>query len=270
MTLITRQLSRSGARFAYREHGSGAPVVLIHGVGMQSAAWAPQIPALAAKHRVIAIDLPGHGGSDPLPVAAGLGDFVAWCEDAIRTLELGRINIVGHSMGALIVGGLAVTFPELVQRVALLNGVYRRDEQARAAVMARAAHIRAGKIDLDAPLDRWFADTPVERHARDLTASWLRDVDPMGYATAYTAFAQGDATYAKRLEGVACPLLALTGADDPNSTPKMARQIAAITRNGRAVVIEGQRHMVNLTEPEQVNAHLLDWLRLPLMAEVSK
>ena len=59
----------------------------------------------------------------------------------------------------------------------------------------------------------------------------------------------------------ALPALFLTAGDDPNSTPAMARAMAAAAPNGRAVVIEGHRHMVNLTAPQLVNAALADWLR---------
>ena len=55
---------------AYHEAGSGEPVVLIHGVGMRLEAWAPQIKSLSGGHRVIAVDMPGHGGSAKLPVGS--------------------------------------------------------------------------------------------------------------------------------------------------------------------------------------------------------
>ena len=67
MTLKTLPLSEDGTRLSYREAGEGAPLVLIHGVGMQSAAWAPQFPALSRRCRVLALDMPGHGGSSPCP-----------------------------------------------------------------------------------------------------------------------------------------------------------------------------------------------------------
>jgi len=47
---------------AYREMGQGKPVVLIHGIGLQTAAWLSQIDALSQTHSVIAVDMPGHGG----------------------------------------------------------------------------------------------------------------------------------------------------------------------------------------------------------------
>ena len=48
---------------AYLETGEGEPLLLIHGVGLNAEAWGPQIDALSDTHRVIALDMPGHGGS---------------------------------------------------------------------------------------------------------------------------------------------------------------------------------------------------------------
>ena len=261
--LTTLRLSSAGPTFAYRDSGAGEPVVLIHGVGLQSAAWGPQIAALSDGHRVIALDMPGHGGSDPLREGATIEDFVDWCHQALDAMQLGAVNLAGHSMGAMIASGVAVTYPEQVRRVALLNGGHQRSEAARLAVLSRAAEIHTGKIDIEAPLTRWFGDTPRERAASSLTKGWLRQIDPAGYATAYMAFAGGDTTYSRDLAQLACPLMALTGGDDPNSTPQMAKEMAAAVPSGEVVVIEGHRHMVNLTAPDAVNAHLHAWLDRP-------
>ena len=59
---------------------------------------------------------------------------------------------------------------------------------------------------------------------------------------------------------VAQPALFLTGALDANSTPAMARQMAAVAPRGRAVVIEGHGHMVPMTAPAAVNDALRTWL----------
>ncbi|MGV6805089.1 MAG: alpha/beta fold hydrolase [Ruegeria sp.] len=264
MTLKTRQLSEPFGRLCFRSAGSEGsdPLVMLHGVGMQSAAWEPQIDALSQKYTVYALDLPGHGESDPIAAGSQLPEFVDWFLAALDALNLDRVNLVGHSMGALIAGGFAVRYPNRVHRVALLNGVFRRDDQARNSVIARAKLIGAGDFDLETPLQRWFGDSPAERTARDKVAAWLAAVDIDGYATAYGAFAQGDAVYADRFDQITCPLLALTGADDPNSTPEMARAMAA-TANGQAVVVDNHRHMVNLTDPDTVNAALFQWLKTP-------
>ena len=277
MTSTTLQLSnfpygRDGI-LSYREVGprnlrQGDPLVLIHGVGMQSAAWGPQIECFSQSMRVIALDMPGHGGSSPLPKGAQLPEYVQWLFAALTALDTGPVNLAGHSMGALIAGGFAISFPQLTRRVAVLNGVHQRSVDARAAVEARSVQIDAaqldnGKIDIEAPLTRWFSDSESDQIAREMVRTWLQAIDLEGYATAYGAFARGDQTYASRWSEVECPMLALTGDGDPNSTPKMSQAMASSAQNGRAEVLAGHRHMVNLTAPEAVNRILSQWLAMP-------
>lgn len=248
-------LLSKGQSLAYIAAGQGAPVVLIHGVGLRAEAWGPQIAALSQEHTVYALDMPGHGGSDPLPLGAELADYVDWAAEALATL--GAAAVVGHSMGALIALGLAIEHPALVTRLALLNAVHRRDDLARAAVLARAVQIASGQADPLAPLARWFdADDPV----RAQVADWLAQVDPAGYSAAYQAFATGDTVYASELARVVCPTLVLTGGQDANSTAEMAAAMARAIRNARLNIIAGHRHMVNLTAPRAVNAALTEWL----------
>ncbi|MEM7472729.1 MAG: alpha/beta hydrolase [Pseudomonadota bacterium] len=268
MTSTTLRLSSSGAQVACHVAGDGPLLVLIHGVGMNASVWHPQIDALQKRNRVIAVDLPGHGGSDPLPPQSKLPRYVAWLREAIVTLDIGPANIVGHSMGALIAGGMACTHPELVSRAALLNGVFRRSAAARAAVEARADEIAHGTFDISTPLKRWFGDSETDIAAKTHVQRLLSEVSPEGYATAYRAFAKGDTTYADRFNHIRCPLLALTADGDANSTPEMSHAMAAAAPFGQSVIVKGHRHMVNLTAPEAVNAALKAWLKLPVTEEV--
>lgn len=262
MTLTTLRLSKPYGTISFREAGLGAPIVMVHGVGMQSAAWLPQIEALSVNHRVIAVDMPGHGGSAALPKGSQLPDYVDWLHAVISALDLREVSLAGHSMGALIAAGYAVTYPSLLSRVALLNAVYLRSESARTAVIARAEQIRSEGIDVETPLARWFADTAADSAARDDVARWLRAVDLDGYATAYGAFARGDAIYADQLHEIRLPFLAVTGDLDLNSTPEMALSMANAVPKGRGIVIKGHRHMVNLTAPDEVNAALEAWMTM--------
>ncbi|MFT5598431.1 MAG: pimeloyl-ACP methyl ester carboxylesterase [Gammaproteobacteria bacterium] len=270
MTLITLQRSDfhfgtlSYLEVGQKKTGKNETLLLIHGVGMQSAAWGPQIDYFSQSMRVIAIDMPGHGGSSALPVGSELVDYIDWLFAAITVLETGPINLTGHSMGALIAGGFAICHPDLTRRVAVLNGVHNRSEKARAAVEARSAEIDLGKIDINTPLDRWFDESESDRAARELVRGWLTEIDLKGYATAYRAFARGDKTFAARWSEVTCPMLALTGDGDPNSTPEMSQAMAAAAINGRAEVMVGHRHMLNLTAPDAVNIILKTWLATPL------
>ena len=256
MTSRTLRLS-DGGTVRVLEAGAGEPLLLIHGVGLRAEAWGPQMRLEA---HVIAVDMPGHGESSHLPAGAGLPEYVAWAARVIEALGLGAVNVAGHSMGSLISAGLAIERPDLVKRVALLNAVHRRSPEARAAVLGRAAEIAAGGGSIEAPLARWF--TAAEAATREQVAGWLRAVNSKGYATAYRAFAEGDGVYADRLNEIRCPALFLTGDGDPNSTPAMTHTMAGMVQHGRAVVIEGHRHMVNLTAPRAVSAGLHDWLAL--------
>ncbi|MFD1880612.1 alpha/beta fold hydrolase [Paracoccus pacificus] len=256
--MMSRTLPLSDGTARLIQAGTGEPLLLIHGVGMRAEAWGPQIEELARHHHVIAVDMPGHGESTPLSSGAGLPDFVAWGASVIRALDLGPVNLAGHSMGALISAGLAVEHPDLIRRLALLNAVYRRTPEARAAVLARADEIARGHGSVDGPLQRWFGTGDVA--VRNRVAGWLSQMNPQSYATAYRAFAAGDAVYADRIGRIACPALLLTGEGDLNSSAQMTRQMAAQMPDAQAVVIAGHRHMVNLTAPDPVNAALRDWL----------
>jgi pimeloyl-ACP methyl ester carboxylesterase len=261
MMLQTQPRSKTASGAAWLDRGQGdETVVLIHGVGMRIEAWGPQIDRLAARFRVIAVDLPGHGFSAPLDGPAELGSFVAWFDRLLEDLHLGPVNVAGHSMGALIATGIVASHPEKIKRVALLNGVHRRSAEARKAVEARADDIGSGSFDRKAPLTRWFSPEETSGEAYDLVRGLLQAVDADGYATAYRAFATGDRVYADSWSRVTCPALFLTGDGDLNSTPEMAQSMAAAAPHGRAVIIRGHRHMVNLTAPAAVSAALEDWL----------
>ncbi|WP_151714844.1 alpha/beta fold hydrolase [Acinetobacter sp. TUM15071] len=259
--MISKTLQLSNNRIAhYFEQGEGEPLVLIHGVGMQAAAWYPQIEFFSKHYRVISVDMPGHGQSTKLADDAQLQDFVDWTIELIIALDVGAVNLAGHSMGSLITTGVSATRPDLVKRMAVLNGVYKRSAEAKDAVIQRAEELKTGHIDIETPLQRWFGQSDVERQAASKVKSWLQEVDMSGYATAYAAFARGDAVYADQWPNIRCPVLILTGTGDPNSTAEMAVQMASQAQNGKAIVIENERHMVNLTAPDKVNNAMQAWL----------
>lgn len=260
MTLRTLRLS-DGLTVGVVEAGQGPLILLLHGVGLRAEVWEPQIQALQASHRVVAVDLPGHGDSDPLSILPGLPDYVAWAAQVVTALGPGPVAVAGHSLGALIALGLTVERPDLVTRTALLCPVFRRSPEARAAVLARAEEISAGRGGIDGPLSRWFGDETSRLRTR--VAGWLRSVPQAGYAAAYRAFSEGDSVYADRIADIRCPLLVLTADGDANSSAAMTRQLASVAPDGRAVIIEGHRHMVPLTAPKAVNAALQDWLANP-------
>lgn len=100
------------------------PALALHGWLDNAASFAPLAPLLGGR-RLIALDLPGHGRSEHLPAAASR-NFVDWLPhvlDALDALELERVTLVGHSMGAGIASLFAGAMPERVDKLVLIEGL---------------------------------------------------------------------------------------------------------------------------------------------------
>ncbi|TIX80910.1 MAG: alpha/beta hydrolase, partial [Mesorhizobium sp.] len=138
--------------------GSGAPVLLIHGVGMNAAVWGPQIELMKDRWDVIAIDMLGHGRSPLPPEDASLADYARQAIRLLDHLGLGAVSIVGHSMGALVGQEIALDAPERVRSIVSLNAVFRRPAALAQAVRERAAELNGAEnpSGADATIARWF------------------------------------------------------------------------------------------------------------------
>jgi pimeloyl-ACP methyl ester carboxylesterase len=96
-------LGQTGSRVRVLAHGSGPALVLLHGVSLSAAAWAPVFSALAG-WRLLAVDLPGHGLSDPTVYRRGhvRKQACRLIDDIFDGLELDQAPVVGHSLGAML------------------------------------------------------------------------------------------------------------------------------------------------------------------------
>ncbi|MDX8535057.1 alpha/beta fold hydrolase [Mesorhizobium sp. VK25A] len=244
--------------------GSGAPVLLIHGVGMSAAIWQPQIAAMQDRFDVVAIDMLGHGVSPLPPENAQLSDFA---DQAIRLLDhlgLDRVAVVGHSMGALVAQELALRAPARVSALVCLNTVFRRPPDLAQAVRQRAAAL-GGPSDpsaIAATIARWFGNPipPALSDAAATARAALDSVDAEGYARTYRLFANSDTAHADRLADLAVPALFMTGSDDRNSTPAMSAAMARLAPAGRCVVLSGEKHMMTIASPQKVTQRITAFL----------
>lgn len=120
------------ATLFFTDQGVGpSTALLVHGWGCDSHDWSWQIPALLdAGHRVVALDIRGHGYSAIAASGYSPYDFARDCANLIRHVENGPVVAVGHSLGAFIVSALAVEYPELVRSVIAVDPGYgrRRDD----------------------------------------------------------------------------------------------------------------------------------------------
>jgi pimeloyl-ACP methyl ester carboxylesterase len=99
----------------------GAPIVLIHGYASSLHWWDSMVPLLAEDHRVIAIDLLGHGGSEKPSSGYEMEDQAAIVAEALNRLRVQGAVVVGHSMGGSVATALATQSSELVDRVVIVD-----------------------------------------------------------------------------------------------------------------------------------------------------
>lgn len=110
----------AGQRLRYVRRGSGPPVVLVHGFASSIYTWSDVIPRLAATHDVVAVDLPGFGGSD---VPAHF-DGAAWSSLLVGTMDalgIQKASIAGNSLGGALATTTAARWPERVDHLVLLD-----------------------------------------------------------------------------------------------------------------------------------------------------
>jgi pimeloyl-ACP methyl ester carboxylesterase len=110
-----------GHRVAYRLQGSGPLIVLVHGITSSSATWERVVPALAERYTVIAPDLLGHGQSAKPRGDYSLGAYASGLRDLLVSLGHERATFVGHSLGGGVAMQLSYQFPELCERLVLVD-----------------------------------------------------------------------------------------------------------------------------------------------------
>jgi (E)-2-((N-methylformamido)methylene)succinate hydrolase len=237
----------------YRRSGAGAPVILIHGVGADLEMWEPVVARLAADHDVSRYDMQGHGASAKPPGPYHLDDFVDQLRRLADGLGLPRFALAGFSMGGLVAQAFALAEPARVERLVVLNTVFGRSAQERAAVESRVREVLNGghEAGIAAALERWF--TPGFRARRpeaiDAIRRRMESNDLPAYAAAYGLFATADQALAAQLGRIQAPTTVVTGAEDQRSTAAMAMAMAERLPRGRCLIIPGQRHMTPLEVP---------------------
>lgn len=259
----------TGTGWAMLERGSGRPLLLLHGFTGGAVAWADHLEKLAEGHRVLAPDLPGHGGTAAL---AGQTS-VEWTADALAALleERGMVpaDVVGYSLGARIALRLAVTHPGAVRRLVLESpsaGIESAPARAgrRAADEALAARIEHDGVDGFVadwernPIFAGHASLPQERAAR--IRAMRRANGAAGLAASLREAGQGAMEpLFDRLAGIGATTLVIAGAQDAIGRPR-AEKVAAGIPGARLAVIEDAGHTPHDEQPDTFRRLVLDFL----------
>jgi pimeloyl-ACP methyl ester carboxylesterase len=251
----------------YEEYGSGPPVLLLHGLGESIFTWRDILPALAARHRVIALDLKGFGRSDkPDDGAYSADDQAALVARFIVERNLSGLTVVGHSFG----GTVAL-------RAALAEPIAGKGRIRRIVAIAAPALPRATARHLDLVMTPLVPDTvaavlPPEDAARFLLKEAMGGRTPSektveGYAAPYRehdamrAFLatarsivneRDTEAIAKRYKALKQPVLLVWCRKDPIVPLRAGRQLASALPRARLAVLEGCHHLPQHERPKQL------------------
>ena len=272
-----RHVTVHGHRRAYRSAGKGTAVLLLHGIGDRSETWADVLPDLARDHLVIAPDLLGHGASDKPRGDYSVGGFANGVRDLLSVLDIDRVTVVGHSLGAGVAMQFAYQYPDRCERLVLVGsgGVSRAVHPVlRALTLPGTAvaltALRLPTVDrqlrIAVDLLRRF-DTPTGLDAKDL----LRIVEGLPDATARAAFVRTlrsvvdprgqivtmlDRCYL----AAGMPTMLVWGSRDAVVPLRHAHRAHAAMPGSRLEVFAGAGHFPFRTDPQRFVAVLRDFL----------
>jgi len=118
-------------KISYSDTGKGTSIVFLHGFLENSTMWNEHILELSKKHRVICVDLLGHGDTDCLGYVHTMEDMADAVHHVLHELKLRKVVLVGHSMGGYVALAFAELYPDMMKGLVLVNSTSRADSDER-------------------------------------------------------------------------------------------------------------------------------------------
>jgi pimeloyl-ACP methyl ester carboxylesterase len=216
---ITRALIRTSfGQIHCREAGAGSAIVLLHINQQSSAVFIEMIEALAPRMRAIAIDYPGHGGSDHVAAQPTIGDYARCVMEVMDALGVGKLVALGEATGAAVAVELAAAHPDRIDRIVLVNCPFLDPRQSVEALIAPFQAKYRPSDESGFPTTRtvrFILEEDPDHAPLRPTQSWMDRINRAQIEIgrdrwqALTALKQYD--LADRLERVRCPALLVMG-----------------------------------------------------------
>ncbi len=252
--------TREGVRLYHEVAGRGTPeLVMIHGGGCDHTAFAPQLAHFQAGHRVVAVDLRGHGRSDaPIQeytIPGFAEDVISLCQQ----LDLDKPVLIGHSLGGRIALEVVAQHPDLPAAVVVMESVIlppsgATDVPPLAAMLRTPGYREAAREFFERTL---FlpTDNPIRKA---LLVEQMISIPQHVLASAFANTFAWDGE--KAVAACSVPLLLISGAVVTNDLTRLRRLCPQIV-HGQTV---GARHFNHLEVPDQVNAMIERFLAVSL------
>jgi haloalkane dehalogenase len=272
MTAATLNTTQVGdLTLAYRELGSGPPVLLVHGWPTSSFLWRDVMAPIARANRVLALDLPGFGGSDkPLGVRYGFDLFESAIDGLLEQLGIDEVALAAHDLGGPVAVHWALRRRDRVTRLALLNTLIYPQLSPAVIEFVTAASTAGVREQLTSPEGLEAAMRLGLADEANLTDELLAGVrEP--FASEESRRALADAAIGLELEGLAeierelgslaMPVRLVYGAQD-RILPDVAETMTRLERDlpqAAVTALPDCGHFLQEEAPEQVGELLADF-----------
>jgi pimeloyl-ACP methyl ester carboxylesterase len=252
-----------GARICYLDEGGGEVMVLVHGWAGNAWNWEAVFGPLSKNHRVIVLDLPGHGKSGcPKGFGFSMREYAGFVVGVMNELKVERATIIGSSMGGAIAAWTTVLHPERVDRLVLVDaaGTSVQNPLLKAAGLVMTKSTVVPLIHLVFPVnEETLAGVPESERKRVKLAEELYKSDRKkcaGKALARAMRGIGRDVVDDHLPGITAPALVVWGADD-GLLPLAAGEFYCDRIPGaKMVVIEKGNHTPMQWTPEEFIAEV--------------
>ncbi|MFW5876432.1 MAG: 3-oxoadipate enol-lactonase [Myxococcota bacterium] len=258
------EASIGGARLRFQLEGNeaGPVVVLSHSLGSHRGIWDPQVPVFGRHLRVLRYDTRGHGGSAVPLGPYRLDEMAEDVRGLLDALRIERAAFVGISMGGMIGQALALQHPDRLHALVLCDTTSEIPEAARPMWEERIRVTREQGMEphVEPTVQRWFTEPFRRAHPEvvDRVRGMIRDTDPEGYVACCHAIEELQLT--ERLAEIRVPTLVVAGAEDPATTPGVARGLHDRIEGSELSVLESASHLCNMEQPEAFNRAVGDFL----------
>jgi len=264
-------LKTRDGRFCYEAAGDpGSPtLVFLHGIGGAARAWRGQLETFSDRYRAMAWDMPGYGGSAPLPSVsiAALADAL---QDFLQQVGATKPILVGHSIGGMIVQQLLVKSPHIAGAVVLAQtspafGKPDGDWQ-KSFIDARLGPLDRGETlaTLAPTLVKELVGDDPDVSGMEIARDCMACVPDTTYRATMLALMGFDLRNA--LKKIAVPTLVLSGSKDNNAPAPMMAKMASYIPSATFVELDGVGHLANLERPGAFNAALDSFLKAKVAA----
>ncbi|MCL2179112.1 MAG: 2-succinyl-6-hydroxy-2,4-cyclohexadiene-1-carboxylate synthase [Proteobacteria bacterium] len=239
-------------------HGSGFPLLLLHGFAGDKSSWDGLVPQLAAFSKVVRVDLPGHAHA-PLPTNLGEEGFFE-VVDALAGCIPPPMDVAGYSQGARLALALALRHPQRIRRLILESGTpglhseelrqnRREEDEARATLLEREGVLAF--MDSWEKLPLFATQARLPEKAKEALAQRRKAHPASGLAGALRCMGLGtQPNFWPLLGGLHLPTLLISGEEDTKFTT-IAQQMLCALPLAWHVAIASCGHAIHLESPQQ-------------------